>query len=53
MAVAVFLKHGFIVRVQALNWPDKVQKPKAAAAAAAAEQLVSCSKHVSLLPKNR
>lgn len=50
MAVAVFLQHGFIVRVQALNWPDKVQKPKAAAAA---EQLVSCSKHVSLLPKNR
>lgn len=48
MAVAVFLKHGFIVRVQALNWPDKVQKPKDAA-----EQLVSCSKHVSLLPKNR
>lgn len=50
MAVAVFLQHGFIVRVQALNWSDKVQKPKAAAAA---EQLVSCSKHVSLLPKNR
>lgn len=48
MAVAVFLKHGFIVRVQALNWPDAVQKPKDAA-----EQLVSCSKHVSLLPKNR
>lgn len=48
MAVAVFLQHGFIVRVQALNWPDAVQKPKDAA-----EQLVSCSKHVSLLPKNR